>query len=403
MYSWKDYLLYTPLFIISVDILNYFSGGILSIIRALLLFLFFFIYLYSNVIYIDKIYKCFLIFFAYSFTVSMLNTSNILITISGNLSIFISSSYYIISYNIFNSYKDFKKFAFWIYTIPLLFIINFIIFTGFNIGHSVYGVESAIKAGDLHHSRLYAGSLVILLSFVLLKYSKNKFRDIFLLTSLLIILILSLRRTAIIIILSSLVIFIFSYKKIQALKLIIGFSLLLILTYPLYKNPLNNILEARGQRVIVDEETLEEESRFREIQAVSIMIFSFTDLNYSLFGTEYLNSFGTYSLPNMPFPDTRILHTDYAVLLHGTGIIGLLIYMCFLFLIVSKVFYFINNIGFRNELTIIMLMLLLTLIIVTISGSILNITFRTFYFIILGACFRFGDELIKRRLYINYE
>jgi len=287
--------------------------------------------------------------------------------------------------------------------IPLLFLINFIIFTGFHIGHSVYGGEHSIRAGDLHHSRLYAGSLVILLSFVLLKYTKYKLRDIVLLTSLMIILILSLRRTAIIIILTSLAIYIFSYKRIQALKISIILLLLLIITFPIYKDPLNDVLEARGQRVVVSEETIEEESRFREMQVVTEKVLSFTDLNYSFFGEEYLNSFGTYSTPEFMFPDTRILHTDYAVVLHGTGIIGLLFYLIFLILILFKAYFFIKKFGYRNELSILILMLLTTLIIVTISGSILNVTFRTMFFIILGACFRSVDELIKNRRLTNNE
>ncbi|NMC67722.1 MAG: hypothetical protein GYA61_05780 [Spirochaetales bacterium] len=275
-------------------------------------------------------------------------------------------------------------------------MINLIIFTGLGIGDTVYGAENAIRVGNLHHSRIYAGSLVVLISLIFIKYSNNKIRDLTLIGTLIIILVLSMRRTALLIIITGIAVYLISYRSVNVFKISLILIIFIISTYPLYKEPLNEIIEKRGTRIETSEEVIEEETRYLEVLAVTEKIFSFNDFKYSLFGTEFLNSFGTYSTEKIKLPNDRILHTDYAVILHGSGLIGLILYLIFLLQILLIIIHWIKIYGFKNDISIFYVMLYLSLVIVTISGSILNITFRTFYFIILGAINGYTKNQINR-------
>lgn len=399
MFNWKIIILNIPIFIIIIDITDYFfpNGELIYLRSAFLFFVFFTFLIKYNNIYLDKVYKSFLIFYFYIFFVSLINSSDLNITLTGNLSIFINTSYYLVALNIFKTQHDIEKFRYWFVSIPLLFLINLIIFTGFKIGEPVYGAENSIRVGNLHHSRIYVGSLVVILSLVFAKYSNNKIRDIVLIGTLIIILMLSMRRTALLIIIVSSVIYLISNRNLRVFKYFIFIFIFIALSYPLYEKQLSDIIEKRSSRIETTEDVLEEETRYLEVVAVTEKIFSFKNMTYSLFGTEFLNSFGTYSTEEIKMPSDRILHTDYAVILHGAGLIGLLFYINFILSIFLRMYNWILKKGLKNDISILYLMLLSSLIIVTISGSILNITFRTFFFIILGALNGFTINCISTR------
>jgi hypothetical protein len=54
----------------------------------------------------------------------LINSSNLFISISGSLSIFISTSYYLLSYSTFKHRTDISSFSIWFSVIPLLFYFN---------------------------------------------------------------------------------------------------------------------------------------------------------------------------------------------------------------------------------------------------------------------------------------
>jgi len=406
MINWKKIIVWLLIFVIIIDIIDYFILGFGTYLRAIILFIFFITYLLiTKKIIIDRVYSSFLIFFIYILFISIINSSNYFITFSGLLSILLSTTFYFFSYNVFKSnyLNDLLYLKVWLFVIPILFIINLLIYNIFKIGEPIYGGLNTLRFGDLHHSRIYSGSLTLILSFVLFKYSKPKILLIILLFILFIILLLSLRRTAIILVIQSFIIYLFFYKKKNKYFYLYIFSFILIIWffYPLYQEKLIEIFEVRSDRIILSNETIEEESRFQESLVVTKKIFSFEDLQYSLIGTEFLNSFGTYSFFEFDPPNTRILHTDYAVILHGSGLLGLILYSLFLFEIIRSIYLRIKLTGLKDDISILELMILFVLIVVTFSGSILNVTFRTMFFIILGICFRNNDNLFQKK-YLKY-
>jgi len=259
----------------------------------------------------------------------------------------------------------------------------------------VYGSYEGISTGSgLHHNTIYTGVLVIVLSFALLQYSNNKSRDMFLIVVMGIIIFLSLRRTAIILVIASSMTYLFMANKKQALKYFIPSIMLIILAYPIYEQPLNSAIEARSSRLSF-EHKYDNEARYLELETITRRILTFDDINYSLFGIEYLNSFGTYSTMEFPVLPTRILHTDYAVVLHGAGLIGIMSYTFIILLLLNKAIQYIRRYGSNDPISIFMFCSLLILVLVTFSGSILNITFRTTFFILLGSVMRLAQQRLQ--------
>ncbi len=395
----KKLLIYIPPILLFVQIVNTFFSDYLSYPRALILILIVLYAFLTRRYKFDSISKILIIFLIYTFIIS-LRSSNLIVSISGYLSIFVSMSFYIISYNTINSSKEFYEFRKWLFWISLLFILNVVIFAGLGLGTSVYGGKGVLRTGEgLHHNTIYTGVLVIILSYEFLKTINNKILYVILITAVIIIILLTFRRTAIILMILSYLLYIFMGQKKNVIKYVTSIVLILLIASPLYLAPLMNVIEARGARATF-KYGIENTSRFLETKVITEKNIESSDLVYQLFGMEYLNSFGTYGTKSFEVKPGRILHTDYAVILHGCGIIGLLLYFTFMLLTLVKAFRTIKYIGAGNSLSIFLMSLSIILIAVTFSGSLLSITFRTTFFILLGALNSLSDKEISK---INFK
>jgi hypothetical protein len=390
----KNFLYILPPALLAVQSFDSLLGGYFSYIRAAILLLIVFAFYVKFTFEIDAVGRAILLFLAYTLLISF-KSSDYSVTIPGYLSILVSMSFYLVAYNSVESFDDFIRFKAFFFCIPLIFIITLITYTGFGIGEAVYDSYEGIRTGEgLHHNTIYTGVLIIVLSFVLFQYSSNKSRDLLFILSMTIIIFLSLRRTAIILVIASSMTYLFMANKKQALKYFIPSIMLIILAYPIYEQPLNSAIEARSSRLSF-EKKYDNESRYLEIQTITRRILTFDDINYSLFGIEYLNSFGTYSTMEFPVLPTRILHTDYAVVLHGAGIIGIISYASIILLLILKSLQYARRFGFDDPISIFIFCSLLILVLVTFSGSILNITFRTTFFILLGSVMRLAQQRLE--------
>jgi hypothetical protein len=70
-------------------------------------------------------------------------------------------------------------------------------------------------------------------------------------------------------------------------------------------------------------ENIKNEGRYTETSLVVNMIVNSNKLTEFLFGKEVFNSPGNY---NNPISNKRQIHSDYNLLLHGTGIFGIVFY-----------------------------------------------------------------------------
>ena len=236
------------------------------------------------------------------------------------------------------------------------------------------------------------------MSFIFIKYSDHRVRDTMLVSLSSIIVLLSMRRTAIIMIVIAFFIYAIMGKKKNLLKYSLYLCLIFVSAYPLYSGPLFSVLDARSDRFqresIANE--VESESRYREILSVTYLIFSFHDYYYSFFGTEFLNSIGTYSSALYNMPSYRILHTDYAVILHGAGLFGILIYVIIILTLLKKTFICIKVLGYQHDLSITLVILMSSLLVTFLSGGLINISYRITLFILIGGTMGLLSTKIKR-------
>lgn len=394
----KKILYILPAILLLVQSFDDIFLGYLSYLRGGVLVSIILIFFLKQKPRLDIVGKTMIVFLIYTFFLSF-GSTNFLKSFLSYISIFVSFSFYIVSYNVIKSYSQFNKFKLLFWIVPLIYIFSAVVFSIFNLDVPVYGDYQTVHMGSgLHHNSIYTGILIIAIYFVLIKESDNKLRDTIFISAMTILIVLSYRRTAIILLIFSYIIFITMSKKQHLFKYIMPSIILIIITYPIYDEHIDYFFEARGSRATF-EYGIQSESRFIEMQVISERIFNFENIKYSLFGMEFLNSEGTYYSWRFPVSPYRPLHTDYSVVLHGSGIVGISLYLFLLISILYKTIQCIKLYGLKNDFSIMLTILTFILILVTFSGSILSITFRTSLFLFLGSLMRMADNTISPERY----
>jgi len=390
-----SYLIALIIFNAIIDSFDFFIGRFTAPIRGTVYFFVFFLFLYQNdfKIRLNSAVKFILIFLMYTLILTM-QSSNFAKSITWYVAIASTFAIYIISYNAFRNFKDLKRLKIIVIVIPIIFIINNIVFNSLGIGQASYeGAE--FLSGGLTHNKVYPVSLIIVLWLFIYPHFKNFFNKLFsiLLVSIsVIMLFLILRRTGLLVLAIGFLAYgVFEKRK---FNLIVTSSLIVIIiiaTIPLYKDYLTSAIEARGYRVTFEklrDRGLTSEIRFREIFSVNRNIFSFDDYKYSFFGKEIYNSAGTYNSDKYYFAPTRILHSDYSIILHGSGIIGLILYTLIFIKIYKE---FSNSLKYTKHnqevktLKNIFIVFFILLLAISIPGRLIAISFRSILFLMLGA------------------
>jgi hypothetical protein len=156
--------------------------------------------------------------------------------------------------------------------------------------------------------------------------------------------------------------------------------LIIILIFPGFTDLFRSRFEARGERVELTEETMETEGRLSEIKAVA-SAWSSGSFRHKLTGSEVFND-------RLFFNSKRMLHTDYMIILNGSGLIGFVLWFyLFVRLIREKNRYYRalgNHILFR-ELNALFWVLLTAQLVLSVSGTVYAIELRSLIFLVWGA------------------
>jgi hypothetical protein len=262
-----------------------------------------------------------------------------------------------------------------------IFLINGLFTSYFNIGESLYG--GVLTLGGFVFDRLYSASVFLILLPIITPLVKSKvYRMVIFFCSAItfIFLVVSMRRTAFLVpVLGFTVYFFLARNKNRVLIFMLSFIFLLGISYPLYKDTLNKQLSARSRQLTV---SLTNEYRYKE--TVIVLKETFSQLNTALFGKEIFNSKGNYNEGRW---GRRALHTDFAVLLHGSGLLGIILYSAiYLSILVSyyKYIFIVSKKGFGIELHAVFVALFISMIFISLQGGLLASTFRTLIFLYLG-------------------
>lgn len=174
------------------------------------------------------------------------------------------------------------------------------------------------------------------------------------------------------------------YKK-RFIKLFLGIALLLGLTVVVFPNAysiFNARFDARRDagNLELSEESVSGQARFDEY---NLVVQSWIDgsLRHKMIGSEWLNDM-------YYFQSKRMLHTDYMVLLNGSGAIGLVGWFIILFLIfkeIVKYHKYLRTSPLFNTIYAISFCLLATQLFMSVSGSLYSIDVRCLLMLFWGS------------------
>lgn len=357
------------------------KDGIAYIIYFLLVYWFLLVFLSSNIAYSFKVY----------------------------LQVFFTMVFYPIGYAVANSKFDFKHFSYSIVFSSILLLLNFILSNVLGIGENPYG-EDLIYSGNLQTTSLYIISYIVLaFPFVipaLQKFKISRYAYLGSIFSLVIILLMFGRRSPIVaILLGVFVLFLFYYRN-NLRKIILpamaSVFLVIVLGF-VFMDKITKTYMARESRF--EQSFYENELRYIETQLIWMQYLSFSDPVESFIGKEIFNTIGNYG--NGMFGD-RPIHVDYNRVLHGSGFIGLILYLALLVFIGVRAinrYYFTWRSGVtRNPsiypssiITSYGIMIFLMLIFFSFSGGLSGVTFRSYTFFMLGFSLNFPIYLNEKR------
>ena len=323
---------------------NYFTSGTVNPGFFRLIYMVVIIFLYFN-FYKPPYKQLFIIvciFLLYNLILVLLN-NNLVSPIINYIRLAIPFFMFFIGYSVIkdaNQLNDmFKTFMVALF----LFILNYLIANIFGLGGSAYLEESFhIGGAGVGSANELAVFMLIAVSFLILNNSKKwKWFTILLIVGASMVIMLSLRRGAFLTLGGALAIFIYmnglNFKIAKYLSLTI---LLLTLTFPLYGDTFIERYENRVEKRDGSLANVEIEGRYLEFERVP------NDLsreNRWLIGTHNLNSARYYS--------QRELHVGYMAILHGSGLIGLILFLVIILFFYKRGRYFYKkSIHFDNSM-----------------------------------------------------
>jgi hypothetical protein len=325
-------------------------------------------------------------FLGYTFLLVFFSTT-IFFSLKGYMQVFISMIMFVLAFLYFDNNEKLINL-----NRSLIFVILFSI--GSSILGYVFGVGRVLEysseeiIGLLGSGGMYSAAFSIALLPLLSSSFKRPFwRFVLYAGSLLvyIFILLNVRRIAILIpIVGLLSFFIFSPARSKMIKIFIGVLagiVVLLMLSPFYQDILTKRFLIREERGRFNKDFYKTEGRYIENVNTFTSVFSFEDPKRSLIGSNIFASGRENSEERY-----RMLHTDIASILGGSGIIGITIYLIFYYYLFRymAIFQATNS----NRLSLFRstyYSVLMISVLASINGSITLVSLRTLIFLYLGA------------------
>jgi len=311
--------------------------------------------------------------------------SDLIYSLNVSTKIFISLLMLPIGYSLFKTFESINSLNKKIFLSYILIILGLFLSNYFKLGGYTYSEGVGIQAGGFEDKWNNLTYLLLLAPLYLSLKTKriNKFFFIISFFAILVVLLISLKRIAIIgFILGYFIFYLFYGNYGKAIKNVLIIGLLLFAFLPFYFDAMKAVIEVRKERFKPN--FIKSEARYLETLAIWKEIFSFKDPVKSLFGTEAFNSIGMYAEGAF---GQRQAHVDYNLILISNGIVGLFLYLNIYFQIFVK--YKKANLKLKQKryrlIKGIFFALFFTSLITSLSGEMYSLTFRTIIFLYLGA------------------
>ncbi len=156
--------------------------------------------------------------------------------------------------------------------------------------------------------------------------------------------------------------------------------LLIVVMFQGFADLFMSRFEAREERVELTEETIETEGRLSETETV-FSAWSAGSFKHKLVGSEVFND-------RLYFDTSRMLHTDYMIILNGSGLIGLFLWFYLFYRIIkekNKYYRLLRNHILFREMNAVFWVLLVVQLVLSVSGTVYAIELRSLIFLFWGA------------------
>ncbi len=209
-----------------------------------------------------------------------------------------------------------------LYFVIIILIINYIVSQVYKIGVSTYHEDSFYQGGASVTAPIIIAAILLVFfnSYNTNRLPYSRFINLFIISASVFIILISMKRGAILGFIAGILVYmIFSSKKAStAIRLaFIVFSLFI------FSNEYSDTLKKRIDARSTESNEIQNENRYKETFYV-IQELSNSNFIQITFGSEAFNS---KSVMKKYFGRERQLHVDYNILLHGTGILGLIFYL----------------------------------------------------------------------------
>lgn len=372
-----------------------------------------FLSLFSIYIYVrqDNKFLIIEIFLIYILLLVFLQSSNLVVSIKSFMKIAMSMICFPLGFWLLGNEKGIEKLMRLIIILAILYIINIILANIFHFGVSYGGEDSVFEAGFVFSDGLYLNCYFVALFPLLYLFFRNKRKNIIFLTAIIFILFfVNMKRmtiaTAVVGILISLSLFVI-LKNNRSTKIISNkiikyycyFLIIIALLLPLFIPLIKSQALIREEQL--DPDILKDEVRYKELLAIYDEIILEGDISKFFFGKETFNTVGTYA--NGEY-GKRVIHTDIALLLHSTGVVGLLSYLTIQFYIFFKIIAAYKVIR-RRQTPIFFLLISITSaffaiqILRMLSGSLYLTMSQSYYYLFMGAVYSYITK--NKCIYLN--
>jgi MFS family permease len=396
-------------FVLALPIINviadstqgYFSQGIASpgYLRAIVILLF--VFFHFKYFFQKKRINHAIILSLFYYLILGFLSSNISYSISIYLKYFIASIMFPIGYYYFNSFERFYKLMkVMVWTLGI-YVAMLVISNAFGLGSSDY-LEDSVYFGAGRVNSTKAMMILTLIYPLVYRFEPSmRNRRIYLLILIggLIFIFLGIKRSALLgLFVGYAIYFLLTPYRTRLIKTLLGLSLILIISSPLYFDLVMERFEVRQEAGRFDiAQAKEEEARVIELYKV-IDAFEEGNIFYKLFGAELFNS-RDYFMTN------RMLHTDYAIMLQGSGVVGFFLFMYIYYLIFIKILFINRKLkkhAHIKDILAVNVSILIAVLIAGIAGTVLTTGLRSIAFLFWGASFSYtNNEYWKLRMRDN--
>lgn len=217
-----------------------------------------------------------------------------------------------------------------LYFVLVILIINYIVSQVYKIGVSTYHEDSFYQGGASVTAPIIIAAILLVFfnSYNTKRLPYSRYINLFIVSASVFIILISLKRGAILGFLAGAIIYILVSSKKAGTALRLG---LIALSLFIFSNEYSDTLQKRIDARSTERNEIQNENRYKETFFM-IEELSNSNLYQITFGTEAFNS---KSVMKKYFGRERQLHVDYNILLHGTGILGLIFYLYLFYMYVK--------------------------------------------------------------------